>query len=121
MIEMEGNKPSMKSIKPMFMTWEKIGQTVEGMLVAVDTVTIDNYPVAKYIVETDNGRVGFLGTVQLVEQLSTVRLGTYVEVEYVGEVKSGRSRTVKEFNVRVEVGAELASDPIGVEAATLQE
>ncbi len=94
---------------------------VAGKFVMVDHIELEGLAVPKYLFDTDEGRVGFLGTVQISETLATVRLGTYCEVEYTGDAKSGRSRTVKEFDIRVEADTELLEGPATVASDSVQE
>ena len=90
-----------EDVEPAFKTWEKKGESVEGNFISSEEfvyATGDNG--IRYILEDDDGvRVAFNGTKQLNSLLQTIEFGTYIKVEYVGEVKTSQPQPAKIFKV----------------------
>lgn len=84
---------------PAFYTFEKAGDTVEGVLQGVDEIDLSGDKVKRARVETEDGPVSFLLGAQLVPLIATLQPGTMVRVRYEGTVQSRSKRPVKQFKV----------------------
>jgi hypothetical protein len=80
------------------------GEVVEGILLSVQPISIQNKPATRYIVSDENGEmVSFLGTYQLNEKLRPADRGHKIIVRCEGEdvnVKRG-DNCMKVFDVKV--------------------
>ena len=88
-----------KSLKPVFVKFENPGDKVEGKWIGTSWVEGENGAYPLYILEDVVGRVKFAGTVQIVEALEDLRIGTYFGVELVEVTNLTKGRKMKEFNV----------------------
>lgn len=101
---MANDVQNFKSIKPEFVTFETEGQQITGSLIGREWVELQGGTCPKYIVDTDTGRVAFLGTTQIAECLEGLPMGTVIRVTYKGELKRPGGRKLKEFDVEVADG-----------------
>ena len=108
-------KDGYKSVSSGFFRFEEIGDSIEGKLVAIDYTEVQKMAVPKYIVDTGEGLMGFLATVQLAETLARVPIGSMVYVVYTGNATSGNKRNVKQFEVLVADGTQLKEAQNGTE------
>ena len=100
---MSDNKPVVKSLKGVFQAWDTPGTQVSGRIVSHSYVELKDGACPKYMLEGSNGvRVSFLAPMQVAEALDGVPVGTYVEVDYLGDAKGASGRRYKEFDVRAE-------------------
>lgn len=76
------------------------GSTLEGVYTIKEEFVGDYGDTIKYVVETADGtKYGVYGTASLNRQFSKIPEGSYVWIEYTGEVVSKNGRTVKNFVV----------------------
>lgn len=87
-----------------FFTFEKEGDTVEGRLVAIETVEFEGREVPRYVLDGDNGKVAFLGSTILDRLIGDIVLGTVLRVRYEGPLRSRKGRQVKDFRLWVKKG-----------------
>lgn len=89
------------SIKPQFTTFEAEGEFVQGYLVDLIYIDMKTGAVPKYTLNSSDGPISFLGTVQVVEALSRVKMGTLIKIIYLGETKTQGGFKVKDFDIMV--------------------
>ena len=90
-----------EELNPLFVRFDNPGDEAEGRLIAVETVEIGENKVQRYVLQSENGPIAFLGTVQLDDRMARVALEELVKVVFAGWGKSSRGRRVKEFKVYV--------------------
>lgn len=90
-----------EDVEPAFKTWETQGESVEGTFINSEEFTYATGDDGiRYTLEDDDGvRVAFNGTKQLNSLLTGIEFGTYIKVEYVGEVKTSQPQPAKIFKV----------------------
>lgn len=96
--------PTWQSVKPNFITFENEGDEVIGYLISLDYVDMKTGAVPKYTLNSADGPVSFLGTVQMVETLSRIPFGTLVRLIFLGLRTTQGSFKVKDFDIQVAVG-----------------
>lgn len=82
-----------------FVRFEKEGDTVEGVLTSIGQVEIRGEPINRYIFETQEGNVAFLGSVQLDSLITTDDVGAIMRVIYQAREKTAQGYQVKLFKV----------------------
>jgi hypothetical protein len=87
-----------------FMSFDDPGEEVTGILEAIDYITMHDKEVGRARVRTDSGVRSFLFTAQLEPLLVDIPPMTVIRVRYLGEVKSTKGRTVKQFAVWTKEG-----------------
>jgi len=95
----EQNEEEWEEKTAAFTTFDEVGDEVQGVLLALDTIKLHDNDVRRARVATNTGNVAFLLTTQLEPLLLDVPLGTKIRVRYEGEVKSAAGRKVKQFKV----------------------
>lgn len=97
----------MQSVEPKFITWENIGDKVEGWLADIQDFTYRTgdagrrYTVA--LEDEDKSMVQFNGTTQLNMLLSTIEVGVFISIEYIEEIKTNQPQPAKIFSVMREI------------------
>lgn len=77
-----------------------VNSKLEGVYTTKEEFTGDFGDTIKYVVEAPDGtKYGVYGTASLNRQFSRIPEGSYVWIEYTGEVVSKLGRTVKNFVV----------------------
>lgn len=75
---------------------------IEGCLVKKTTQSFPNGVVGRYSVETGEGKtITFLGSTIIDDLLENVPEGTFIRVEYAGEIKTGQGRKLKQIKLFV--------------------
>lgn len=83
-------------------TWNKDlkkGDKIEGLYIRKETFEGKFGQTTKYIVENENGDFGIYSSASLDRQFKNVPEGSYVWIEYDGEVTSTNGRPVKSYIV----------------------
>lgn len=84
-------------------TWNKdlqIGDKLEGLYVKKEVVKTQFGDSYKYVIEKDDGtKIGVFSSSSLERQFANVPEGSYVWIEYKGEVTSKNGRPVKSYDV----------------------
>ena len=95
----------MESVEPAFFVFEKIGDSIEGTLLAKEQFTYRTGDSGiRYTVITDEGeRLAFNGTTQLNSLMEFIPVGTYVAVAYREDIKTNQPQPAKLFDVQREV------------------
>ncbi len=96
-----------KALIPEFIKWTEREEPLIGVLVNVDYVELNDVAVPRYTIMTDSNRVSFLGTVQLVEALEQVKIGSRVEIIPGERVKTRKGFVVNTFAVYLLDGVEV--------------
>jgi hypothetical protein len=97
----------MRSVTANFFQFQTIGDTIAGVYIHRDVAVFHRAGVAtevgKYTFEDDETgeRRTFLGGTVIDQTMETVPLGSYVEVEYVGDRKTSNNMNVKQFDIRI--------------------
>lgn len=93
-----------KEITPDFISFEKAGQSIEGVLLGYTELRIKEVPVKKWSIQklSDGIDTGFLGGVSLDPMLEAVAVGTTIKLEFAGNVKLGGGYSVKTFKLYIE-------------------
>lgn len=76
-----------------------VGDKLEGVYCGKEEFTGKFGPTTKYIVKSGETSYGVYGSASLNRQFSQIPEGSYVWIEYLGEVPSKNGRTVKNYNV----------------------
>lgn len=87
-----------------FFTFEKEGAEIEGILVGVEEVMIQDNPVKRYILQAGADLKAFLGGVQLDSLMMDVELNTAIKVQYTGKTTSKSGRPVNQYRLWVKEG-----------------
>jgi hypothetical protein len=95
-----------RNITADFYQFDQEGKSLEGTLLAKDTMTFHRAGIAtdegKYTIQNDAGeRISFLGGTELDQTLATVDVGSYIRVTYTGERKASSGMMVKQFAVEL--------------------
>lgn len=101
-------------ITPDFISFEAVGQSIEGELLGYSDLRIKEVPVKKWQIKklSDGIITGFLGGVSLDPMLEAVTIGTTIKLEFAGNVKLGGGYSVKTFKLYIEeVKAEPKPEP----------
>jgi len=95
----------MESVEPAFFLFEKIGDHIEGTLLAKEQFTYRTGDAGiRYTVITDEGeRLAFNGTTQMNSLFEFIPVGTYVAVTYREDIKTNQPQPAKLFDVQREV------------------
>lgn len=83
-------------------TWNKdlkIGDKLEGFYVSKDVFQGKFGETAKYVIHNDKGDFGVYSSASLDRQFKNIPEGSYVWIEYTGEVTSKNGRPVKSYVV----------------------
>lgn len=88
-----------KQIKEMFYKFENVGDEVHGRLVSVGQAHMAGGDVGRYVVQSDDHRVAFLGSVGIDNHLAGKRVGYDFMLVYTGDTETGGGRTLKEFDL----------------------
>lgn len=91
-----------KSAVTLTKTWNKdleIGATLEGVYYKKETFEGKYGESTKYIVKVNGEDLGVFGSASLDRQFKNIPEGSYVWIEYKGEVTSKNGRPVKEYVV----------------------
>jgi len=98
--EQEGKR--YRKVSPTMFKFENEGDEIEGVLMHVDEIIMDNGPVKRYTVQTADGEpVSFLGGANLDLSLATVGEGQELLIRFVERRISAKNRNVKAFDVFV--------------------
>lgn len=87
------------NLMPYFQRWENVDDEIIGKLASVGTVNIEGFAVPKYTFITANGPTSCLGTVQIVEALTPVKMGTVVHIKLTALGKGKGNNRMKEFEI----------------------
>lgn len=91
------SQPTTKTI-----TWNKdlkIGDKLEGVYTSKETFEGKFGQTTKYVIHNDEGDFGVYSSASLDRQFKVVPEGSYVWLEYNGEVTSSNGRPVKSYTV----------------------
>lgn len=91
--------PYSKAIKESFVKFESAGDEVHGRLVSIGEAHMAGGDVGRYVVQNDDGRFAFLGSVGIDNHLAGKRLGYDFKLVYKGDVETGGGRSLKEFDL----------------------
>ena len=83
-------------------TWNKDlskGDTLEGVYVSKEVFQGKFGESIKYVIKNDDGNFGVFSSASLDRQFKNIPEGSYVWIEYDGEVISKNGRPVKQYNV----------------------
>ena len=83
-------------------TWNKdlaIGATLEGVYIKKETFDGKYGTTEKYIIDKDGEKLGVFSSASLAQQFKNIPEGSYVWIEYKGEVTSKNGRPVKFYAV----------------------
>lgn len=90
-----------RSLRPDFISWSERTAPVRGKLISRSWQDMKGGTVPKYTLETEDGRVSFLGTTQIVEAFEDIRFGSEVELIPGPKVKTGQGFNVITFEINV--------------------
>ncbi len=91
-----------RKVSPTMFKFENEGDEIEGVLMHVDEIIMDNGSVKRYTVQTEDGEpVSFLGSANLDLSLATVAEGQEILIRFVERRVSAKNRPVKAFDVFV--------------------
>lgn len=86
----------------MFVRLEKEGDTVEGVYLGNEALTLNNGNTAyRHTVRSADGDVSFLGGTVLDQMLGDIAIGTQVLIERTGTIQTQAHRSMKQFKVSV--------------------
>jgi hypothetical protein len=92
-------------LAPEMFSFTKPGESISGVLLSIDGVTVKGKQVTQYLIRLDDDRrLQLLATYDLGRKVQRGHIGRFVEITYVGEnreVKKG-DNYLREFRVRVE-------------------
>jgi hypothetical protein len=90
---------------PELVKWEKPGETIAGVLMAVTTVVLSNKKVPQFLLALGEKHLKFLGTFDLCQKLNSRYIGCQVRVKYLGEDENIRggpnNQPMKVFSVQI--------------------
>jgi hypothetical protein len=92
-------------LAPEMFSFTKPGETVAGVLLSIDTVTVKGKQVTQYLLRLDDDRrIQLLATYDLGRKLQRQHVRRFVEITYIGENREVRKgdNYLREFRVRVE-------------------
>jgi hypothetical protein len=93
-----------ESNAPELIKWEKPGENVAGVLIAITAITLSGKRVPQYQLVLGEKQFKFLGTFDLTQKLTRAHIGCQVRVKYLGtddNIKGGPSNTpMKVFSVQ---------------------
>lgn len=90
--------------------FNRIGDSLQGELVAKGHADFDGRTVGRYTVRGDEGNQNiFLGSVTLDRDMDEVSIGDYFRVTYMDDAKSRSGFSMKLFKVQVRRGSPAAS------------
>lgn len=100
-LEPEQGWETLKS--PEIVKFEKLGDTISGVLLAVTTVQVKGKGVVEYMLGRGSDRLKLLGTYDLVQKLNRTHVGYPVRIKYRGEDPSisRNGNAMKIFDVQV--------------------
>ena len=98
---MPSNQKTKRSLRPDFISWSERTEPIRGKYVAMSWQDMKGGAVPKYTLETENGRVSFLGTTQIVEAFETLRIGADVELIPGDKVRTNNGFMVQQFEINV--------------------
>lgn len=98
---MAAKEKTKRSLRPDFISWSEQTEPIRGKLITMSWQDMKGGAVPKYTLETADGRVSFLGTVQIVEAFDQLRLGADVEVIPGEKVRTGNGFNVIQFEINV--------------------
>lgn len=91
-----------KEIEVEFFRFKNPGDFIAGRLIKVGTQKMSGSIIGKYTIsqETTNKKMAFLGSVQLDEKMSDVKVGDEIRVQYTHEESGGGGRSgMKNFKL----------------------
>lgn len=92
------------SLAPELIKWEKPGENVAGVLMALTSIVLSGKKVPQYLVALGEKQFKFLGTYDLTQKLNRSHIGCQIRVKYLGtdeNIKGGPQNTpMKVFSVQ---------------------
>ena len=93
-----------ESLAPELIKWEKPGENVAGVLIAISSIMLSGKRVPQYLLVLGDKQFKFLGTFDLTQKLTRAHLGCQVRVTYLGtddNIKGGpTNQPMKVFSVQ---------------------
>jgi hypothetical protein len=93
-----------ESTAPELIKWEKSGEQVAGVLLAITSIVLSGKKVPQYLLALGDKQFKFLGTFDLTQKLTRAHLGCQVRVKYLGtddNIKGGpQNQPMKVFSVQ---------------------
>ena len=101
------------SVTPELFSFEEPGDTIEGSIVHRDTFVLNGDNVPRYTIKTSEGIKSFLAGSKVSNALAPYAVGTAVYVSYLGDIKTGSGRTMKDYQVMVAEGSRITAEDTG--------
>lgn len=79
--------------------FEAVGDSIEGYLKNVGSITFDGKAVKRYLVQTDDGLYSFLGSFKIDELMTGIETGIKVRLTYTKKERLGGGKTLKQFKL----------------------
>lgn len=97
---------------PELVKWEKVGETIAGVLVSASTVQIDGKGVLQYTFQLGEKSLKCLATYDLRQKITSAHRGCQMRIKYLGEddnIRGGPNKTpMKVFSVQFKGTAQPA-------------
>lgn len=90
---------------PDLVKWDKPGETIAGVLMAVATVTLSGKKVPQFLLALGEKQLKFLGTYDICQKLTRSHVGCQIRIKYLGEDENIRggpnNQPMKVFSVQI--------------------
>jgi len=98
---MTQNNEGWREVTPEFYEFKEAGQELIGILSGRSMINIQGTEVSRWVVNTPNGMVSFLGGVSLDPLLEGIEMGTLIKLIFQGLQPTAKGTSVKTFRVFV--------------------
>jgi hypothetical protein len=97
---------------PEMVKFDKAGETIAGVLIAVTSVRVNNKDVTEFMLGLGQKRMKLLGTYDLLQKLTRAHVGCSVRIKYRGENPdvSRNGNSLKVFDVQIKGTPSRSSD-----------
>jgi len=92
-----------KSVLPTFYQFKEHGDQVMGNYSHTQMVEVNGNATPRYVVDTGEVMVSFLGTIQLVDAFAMIEVGDYIKIVYIDDGPGRGANKMKIFEVGVRV------------------
>lgn len=95
--EAVNNAPKGVNLAPSYLEFNSPGESVRCMYIGMSEILTKEKTLPVALIATENG-IFMLGAMQIVGVLEKLPIGAFVEIQYVGEEKTGTGNKMKVFN-----------------------
>lgn len=91
-----------RSLIPVQQKWEVAGDSVEGTLLTKETTVYRDNSRGRYMVQTDQGLIVFMGGYQIDQAMQLVDVGERIGITFTGESEGSGGNKMKLFDIWID-------------------